>query len=166
LRLLAKNLLVQEWQYHSVTPTSLAITALRRAKSIEQKWEEMRWENRAHFFSAMARAMRHALVDYARRRQKETSLRVHCAPEEVLPEQLVSMARKKPERIILLEEAMEFIEVNDQRLSDVLDQYYFAGYSIPEMARYTGVSEKSIDRELKRARALLRRTMERLSGIT
>ncbi len=51
LRMMARHFLSLE-KVHSFTPTALAMTALRRAKLTEQDWSEVRWENRAHFFSA------------------------------------------------------------------------------------------------------------------
>ncbi|HEV8543218.1 MAG TPA: hypothetical protein VGR78_12555, partial [Verrucomicrobiae bacterium] len=52
LRMMARQLLSSE-RVHSFTPTALAMTALRRAKLSDQDWSEVRWENRAHFFSAL-----------------------------------------------------------------------------------------------------------------
>src|SRR5580658_461465 len=71
LRMMASRLLASESAAHSFTPTALALTALRRAKLRNQDWEGVRWENRAHFFSALATAMRHALVDHARKRKSK-----------------------------------------------------------------------------------------------
>lgn len=165
IRVLARQLLASESQGHSITPTALAMTALRRVKLKEQDWDNVKWENRAHFFSALALAMRHALVDYARRRKaRGRSNIIYCAPDEILLGNLAVGAEEKPERLLMLEEALNLMEATDKRLSDVIQQFYFAGYSIPEMARFAEVSEKTIDRDLKRARTLLRKTVEGLAA--
>jgi RNA polymerase sigma factor (TIGR02999 family) len=164
LRMMAKRLLESESQGHSFTPTALAMTALRRVKLKEQDWENVRWENRAHFFAAVAMAMRHALIDHARRRRaKGRDEIVYFSPDEILFNNLASEADERPERILLLEEALVLIDAGDKRLADVIHQFYFAGYSIAEMAHFAGVSEKTIDRDLKRARILLKKTVEELS---
>src|SRR5690349_5216944 len=62
LRMMARRFLVSEGT-HSFTPTALAMTALRRAKLSEQDWNDVRWENRGHFFASLNTAMRHALID-------------------------------------------------------------------------------------------------------
>jgi hypothetical protein len=85
LRMMARQLLDRESHRHSFTPTALAMTALRRAKLEEQSWQEVRWENRAHFFSALAMAMRHALIDHARRRKaRGRDNIVYLPPDELL----------------------------------------------------------------------------------
>jgi len=166
LRVLARRLLATESGAHSFTPTNLAMTALRRAKLKDQDWEEVRWENRAHFFSALSLAMRNALIDHARhRRAKHRDAIIYFPPDESVFSNLAAEADEKPDRIILLEEALARIEGQDRHLAEVLRQYYYAGYSIPEVARFAGVSEKTVDRDLKRARVLLRKLLEELSQV-
>src|SRR5258706_4288680 len=111
LRMMARGLLALEGTAHSFTPTGLAMTALRRAKLKDQDWEEVRWENRAHFFSAIARAMRHALIDHARRRKsKGRESILYLSPDEMVFHSLPNEAEERPERIILLEEALARLE--------------------------------------------------------
>jgi RNA polymerase sigma factor (TIGR02999 family) len=164
LRMMARGLLALEGTAHSFTPTALAMTALRRAKLKEQDWEQVRWENRAHFFSAIARAMRNALIDHARRRKsKGRDSIVYLSPYEPVFETMPNDAQERPERIILLEEALARLEAGDRQLAAAIHQFYFAGYTTAEMARFAGVSEKTIDRELKRARVMLKKIMEELA---
>src|SRR5689334_5292995 len=85
LRMMARQLLTCESHKHSFTPTALAMTALRRAKLHDQEWQEVRWKNRAHFFSSLATAMRNALIDYARRRKgKGRDNIIYLPPDEIL----------------------------------------------------------------------------------
>lgn len=164
LRILARRLLATESRTHSFTPTLLAMTALRRVKLKEQDWEDVRWENRAHFFAGLAMAMRNALIDHARRRKaKGRNAIIYFPPDESFFSNLPAEADEKPERIILLEEALARIEAQDQRLAEVVHQFYYAGYSVSDMARFAGVSEKTVDRDLKKARIILRKMVEELS---
>lgn len=166
LRLMAKRMLTTEVRTHSFTPTALAITALRRAKLKEQDWEDVRWENRAHFFATLALAMRHALTDHARRKKaKGRENLIYFAPDEEFFQDLPTTAQDRPFHILLLEEAVARLEELDKRLADVVQQYYYAGYSIGEMAQFSGVSEKTVDRDLKKARTLLRKMMEDLGQV-
>jgi RNA polymerase sigma factor (TIGR02999 family) len=167
LRLLARRLLATESRADSFTPTLLAMTALRRVKLKDQDWEDVRWENRAHFFAALSRAMRNALVDHARRKKaKGREAIMYFPPDESFFSNLAVEAEETPDRIILLEEALARIESQDKRLAEVVHQFYYAGYSISDMARFAGVSEKTVDRELKRARILLRKMLEEFAKAT
>src|SRR5262245_39056499 len=89
LRMMARRLLSAESGVHSFTPTALALSALRRAKLNDQAWEDVQWQNRSHFFSCLARAMRHALVDHARKRKsKGRDKLVYLPPEELVASDL------------------------------------------------------------------------------
>lgn len=161
LRVMARQFLTRESHKHSFTPTALAMTALRRVKLREQDWSEVRWENRAHFFSALATAMRHALIDHARhRKSKERDCLIYLPPDEILFRDLPTDAEERPERIVILEEALTRLASENQRLADAIHQAYFLGYSAQEIAQLTGVSEKTVDRDLKKARIILRKMME------
>lgn len=163
LRMMARQLLKRESHPYSFTPTALAMTALRRAKVEEQSWQEVRWENRDHFFSAIARAMRHALIDHARRRKaRGRDNLVYLPPDEILFQNLASEAEDRPERIVALDEALTQLNASNKRLAEVIHQFYFLGYSTEEMARCSGISEKTVDRDLKKARILIRKSMETL----
>src|SRR5438132_1421946 len=164
LRMLARRLLATESRTDSFTPTVLAMTALRRVKLKDQDWAEVRWENRAHFFNALTRAMRNALIDHARRRKaRGRDAIIYFAPDENFFSNLPAEADEKPERIILLEEALARVEAEDKRLAEVVRQFYYAGYSIADMAHFSGMSEKTVDRDLKKARIILRKMLEDLS---
>jgi RNA polymerase sigma factor (TIGR02999 family) len=163
LRSLARALLSSERNPQSLTPTALAITAIRRAKLVDQNWDDVRWENRAHFFSILNLAMRHALLDRARRAKARGRDKIVSLPwDDNVFANLASEADKRPDRMIALDEALARLQEMDARLAEVIHQFYFAGYSVPEMARFSGVSEKTVDRELQRARTILKKCMEKL----
>jgi RNA polymerase sigma factor (TIGR02999 family) len=162
LRMMARRFLSGE-NTHSFTPTALAMTALRRAKLSEDDWSEVRWENRAHFFSALSTAMRHALIDHARRRRaKGRDNVIFFPPDEDFFRDLPGQAEERPERFLVLDEALTRLREEDRRLSDSIQQFYFLGYTIPEMALLSGVSEKTIDRDLKKGRTLLRKYLDEI----
>ena len=163
LRMMARILLAGESAGHSFTPTALALSALRRAKAKDQDWQDLRWENRAHCFSVLRTAMRHALVDHARRRRSAGRDKIlYMAGDEILFHEFAADAESKPDRIIQLEEALELLETEAPHFYELVTQYYFGGYTIAEIARFGETNEKSVDRELKRARIELRRRMKRL----
>jgi len=163
LRYLARALLSSERNPRSLTPTALAITAIRRVKLTNQDWDDVRWENRAHFFSILNLAMRHALVDRARHSRARGRDKIVSLPwDDGVFANLAVEAENCPHRIIALEEALAELEIANPRLAEVIHQYYYAGYTIEEMAQYCNVSEKTVDRELRRARTILRKSLDRL----
>lgn len=161
LRSIARQLLSAERSAHSVTPTGLAMTALRRAKLRDQEWEEVRWENRAHFFSALIRAMRNALIDRARRPHTQLQKQTVQWDDSVLLN-LPGEAEHFPDRWIALDEALAELKTRDPHSWDLVQHFYFLGYPIPQIARLAGVSEKTIDRDLKRARLALKTLVEKI----
>lgn len=161
LRGMAHALLLSEGNPQSLTPTALAVSALRRAKVAAMEWEEMRWENRAHFFAALRMAMEHALIDHARRAKARGRDRiVYMAWDETVLRDLSDGADRWPDLFIALDEALAILKASDSRLAEVIAQFYYAGFTVPEMARFSEVNEKTVDRELKRARTVLKRIME------
>jgi RNA polymerase sigma factor (TIGR02999 family) len=159
IRMMARRFLGSE-RVHSFTPTALAMTALRRAKLNDQDWSEVRWENRAHFFSALAQAMRHALIDHARRKKSKGRENIlYFPPDEDFFRDLPSTAEERPDRFLLLDEAMEMLKSVDDRLAQTIHQFYFLGYTTAEIAAVSGISEKTVDRDLKKARILLRKIL-------
>src|SRR6266511_2222670 len=64
LHRLAKGYLRRERDGHLLQTTALVNEAYLRLID----WKQVRWQNRAHFFSLSARLMRHILVDFARAR--------------------------------------------------------------------------------------------------
>jgi RNA polymerase sigma factor (sigma-70 family) len=161
--MMARGFLLSE-SAPSFTPTALAMTALRRAKLKEQDWNDVRWENRAHFFSALGRAMRHALIDHARRkRAKGRESLIYFSPDEDFFLDLPTQAEERPDRFSLLDEALDWLADKNDRLADTIQQFYFLGYSVAEIAAASQLSEKTVDRDLKRARTLLLDHLSRLS---
>ena len=161
LRMMARQLLTTESKAHSFTPTALAMTALRRAKLTEQDWETVRWENRSHFFAALSTAMRHALIDHARKRQAKGRENIlYFSPDESMFRDLPAEAEDRPDRLMVLDEALEKLRTDHTRLAEAINQFYYLGYSIPEMARFSEVSEKTVDRDLQRARTVLRKLID------
>ncbi len=164
LRMIARRLLSREAHPHSFTPTALAMTALRRAKLEEQSWDEVRWENRAHFFAALSMAMNHAIVDHARRRlARGRNKVVYLPPDELLFHDLAGQAEECPDRILILKDALSRLEHDDKRLYNVIQQFYMLDYTTLEIAQLNRFSEKTVDRDLKKARILLRKLMESLT---
>jgi DNA-directed RNA polymerase specialized sigma24 family protein len=169
LRGMARSLLRSESQPQTLTPTALAISAILRAKCPQVSWDDIRWENRMHFFGVIRMTMKHALIDHARKRQaKGRNLLLYLPWNERVLQDLSDVADTRSELMVVLDEAMAQLNEENGELADLIAQHYYAGYSVPEIAAFsepdprTGKkpNEKKIDRALGRARVRLKKLIE------
>ena len=111
------------------------------------------WANREHFYAAAALAMRHYLVDEARRRNaiKRGGGRPPARP---LEEGSISTTLD-PTDLIELDRALHDLSRYDGRLSEVVMLRFFAGRSVEDTAALLGISERTVKRDWDFARAWL-----------
>ncbi len=149
LRRLAAHKMAREAMAHTLQPTALVHEAWLRLGGSEQG----AWENRAHFFSAAAEAMRRILIDRARRRRAERHGGEMVRVGEREAEQVAAVA--KDEELLAVHEALERLEALDRAKADLVKLRYFVGLSIPEAAQTMGISEVTAKRWWAFARAWL-----------
>jgi len=111
------------------------------------------WDGRAHFFGAAANAMRHILVDQARRRsaQKRDAGRKAELPDD-LPE---IDAGPLPSDILALNDALDELQQSHDRAARVVTLKFFSGLEMAEIATILGVSVPTVERDWRFARAWL-----------
>ena len=109
-----------------------------------------------HFYAVSARAMRHLLVDFARRRT--AAKRGGPQMPETLDESLVDAAAEA-ERILAIEQALSRLAELDPRLVQVVECRVFAGYTEEETAAALELSLRSVQRYWQRPRAWLAEEM-------
>jgi RNA polymerase sigma factor (TIGR02999 family) len=148
LRRLANSYLRRERPDHTLQPTALIHEAYLRL--IDQGQPE--WRSRSHFFSFAAHLMRQILVDHAR---------AHHAGKRGGSGQRVPLEHAEifaPEReadLVALDEALTALAAFDERKARILELRFFGGMSLEETAEALGVSVRTIDREMRMARAWL-----------
>lgn len=152
LRGLARLELKGERAGHSLQPTDLVHDAYGRMVDLE-----LSWQDRVHFYRMAARTMRRVLVDHARARRAEKrggdAVVVSLTDVRGQPEQPAS-------DVLDLNQALERLGEQEERLSQAIELYYFGGLTHREIAHALGVSEATVDRDLRFARAWLRRELE------
>jgi len=151
LRRLARGQLRREQAGHSLQPTALVHEAyLRLVKA------EVDWRDRTHFLSVAARVMRRILVEHARARRADKRggdvLHVTLTGPIAAPDE-------RPIDLLALDEAMERLRGFDARQAQIVELSYFGGLTYPEIGLMVGISEASVDRDLRHARAWLRREL-------
>ena len=116
--------------------------------------EDVTWQNRAHFFAAVAREMRHVLVDYARARdaQKRPNHRLRISLSDA---GAIEAASERDEDLVALDEALSQFERLEPRAARVVELRYFAGLSEREASEALGVSISTLKRDWSFAKAWL-----------
>lgn len=108
--------------------------------------------DRFHFFALTARAMREVLIDHARTRMRQK--RGGGVKALDLDDVQIPVA-EKAEELVALDEALERLETVDPELSRLVEWRFFAGLTVEEIASTLEVSERTVKRHWRTARAFL-----------
>jgi RNA polymerase sigma-70 factor (ECF subfamily) len=120
-------------------------------------WDQVRWENRRHFFAVSAQMMRRVLVDIARKRG--TARRGGREAVRV-PIDEIDVAVPEPDAdLVALDGALERLAIEDPRKARVVELRFFGGLSMDEVAQTLGVSLRTIHNDWAFARAWLYRAL-------
>jgi len=109
-------------------------------------------QDRHHFFSLAARAMRQILVDDARRRGAQK--RGGGVDPVVLDDGAMAAAGGGAD-LVDVDEALKKLEVADARLAKLVEMRFFGGLSVEETAEALEVSPRTVKRDWQKARAFL-----------
>ena len=149
LRALARIRMAKEAAGNTLQPTALVHEAWMRLLNPD---ERMRFQNRAHFFSAAAAAMRRILVESARRRKRVK----HGGHLQQVPIDLVEVPLPTPEdKLIALDAALDELTGVHADAAEVVKLCYFVGLTHEQTAKELGVSLRTVERLWAFARAWL-----------
>ena len=155
LRQLAARKLRGERDDHTLSTTALVHEAWLELNKLNR----IQWQNRGHFLAVAAQAMRRILIDYAvaRRRQKRGGGQVVVSLDDgdALP-----IADDRADELVELEEALERLQVINERQAKVVECRFYGGMSVEETADALNVSPATVKREWAIARAWLNREMQ------
>lgn len=110
------------------------------------------WRDRAHFLSVAAVAMRHILVDRARRRTADKRGGSH---RHVTLDEHLTHADGQAESLLELHDALDQLALLDERLARVVECRFFGGMTEQETAEALGITERTVRRDWIKARGLL-----------
>jgi len=150
LRKVAAHKMANEAAGHTLQATALVHEAWLR---LVGQQAGQRWENRSHFFSAAAEAMRRILVESARR--KSRLKRGSNVELQELDESLVE-AQAPFEEVLAVHEALEQLMAEDRMAAEVVKLRYFVGLPISEVASALSIAPRTADRLWAFARVRLK----------
>jgi len=153
LRRLASAYLKNESDAQTLQATALVHEAYLRLVD----WQNVSWQNRAHFFAVAAQVMRRILVDHARAKHAQKRDFGH----RISLDDAVSFPDGKEFELLALEEALESLEKRDERQAKIVELRFFGGLTIKETAFVLNVSETTVKDDLDFAKAWLKRQLKR-----
>jgi RNA polymerase sigma-70 factor, ECF subfamily len=114
------------------------------------------FHDRSHFFAAAATAMRHILVDHARRRTARKrggeEIRVPLEPESLRVE-------ARAVEVLALDQALTSLSELNAPLARLVELRFFAGLTLDEAAETLQLSRRTAERNWRTARAFLYKTL-------
>lgn len=146
---LARSYMAAERAEHTLQPTALVHEAWMRMIGAE----EAGWNDRAHFTSVAARAMRRILIDHARRR---SAAKRGSTPEREPLDDFVASYESRAVDLVALDEALDRLGELDPQLVCIVEQRFFARASTAQIAAGLDVSERTVQRGWLTAQAFLR----------
>jgi RNA polymerase sigma factor (TIGR02999 family) len=162
LRRLAAQKLAREKPGQTLDATALVHEAYLRlvGSGDASALRERHWQGRTHFLAAAAEAMRHILVDNARRKRRA---RHGGGRQRVALDEAVPAPPTAANDLLALDEALTRLAAQDPEAAGVVQLRYFAGLSVEEAALSLDISRASAYRHWNFARAWL---LQELSGET
>ena len=122
--------------------------------------EGARFPDQARFLGYAARAMRGLVIEYVRRSRAlkrgggQFEITLTDADPRAAPDD-----RNQAAALERLSDALNELAGLDPRLAQLVDLHFFCGYTFGEIAVMRGVSERTIQRDWRKARLLLHHTI-------
>ena len=150
LKRLARARLHQQGRGNGMATTVLVHETFMRLVGTQQ----LRLEDRRHFFAYVSKAMRHIIINDAR--EHLAQCRGGGADHlSLTAADSVPAAPDSSEELLQVHEALQGLEAVDPELAQTVDLRYFGGYSEAEIAELLEVSERTVRRRWDKARAWL-----------
>ncbi|HKQ76603.1 MAG TPA: sigma-70 family RNA polymerase sigma factor [Blastocatellia bacterium] len=152
LRRLAKSYLAKERPNHILQTTALLQEAYLRLID----WQNVQWQNRAHFFGVAAQMMRRILVDYA---LEQKALKRGAGAKHVTLEEAAEVFSERNPDLVDLDIALDKLSALHSRQSRVVELHFFGGLALKEIAEVLSVSLGTVKRDLTLAKLWLLREL-------
>lgn len=138
---------------------TLSTTALVHETYLKLAGRELALNDKAHFFALAARAMRQVLLNAARDSiaQKRGGGQIEATFDSALA---VPSDAGDHVDVVALDQALQQLACADARLAQVVELHFFAGLGFAEIGQLLGLTERTIARDWRAARALLQMQLD------
>lgn len=158
LRRLAAHRMALQPAGHTLQATALVHEAFLRLVGNPERT----WADRRHFFAAAAEAMRHILVDRARRK---AALKHGANQSPLALDDVVLAGPVADEHVVAVNDALEQLATHHPTAAELVKLRFFAGFTLTEAAELLGVSERTAKRIWSYARAWLFEEIQRATSV-
>lgn len=120
--------------------------------------ENVEYPDEARFLGYASRAMRGLVIDYTRRRRAKKrgrELEITLTGDELPLSEVVQDARE----LEALGDALDDLAALEPSLAELVDMHFFCGFTLAEIAELRGVSERTVQRDWRKARLLLHKSL-------
>lgn len=152
LRRMARRALDGEQTGHTLDTTALVHEAYLRLVDSTR----VPWEDRSRFLAVAATAMRHILIDYARRRR---AVKRGQAPTAVDLDKVQLSTADSVETLVAIDDALTRLAALAPRLVQVVECRFFIGMTEEETAAALGVTARTVRRDWLKAKGWLAAVM-------
>lgn len=138
---------------------TLCTTALVHEAYVRLSAGDSSPQDRRHFVALSARAMRFVLVDHARRafaQKRDGQVQTLSVTGGMIGG---AEGESNVSDVLALDQALDRLAALDARLAQVVEWRFFGGLSEPEIAEELGLTERTVQRDWRRARAFLHREL-------
>ena len=149
LRRLAAEKMAQEVPGQTLQATALVHDAYLRLVAVDNAQS---WDNRGHFFTAAAEAMRRILINRARDKKR---LKRGGQWQRVDLDRLAGLEDASADDLLALDEALDQLARENKQCADLVQLRFFAGLTLSEAGQSLGISSRTADRAWAFARSWL-----------
>lgn len=126
-------------------------------KMVNQK--EANWEDRAHFYSVASKAMRHILIDHARK--KQALKRKGSQKEITYIDEIMNAQYPEEEQLLYIDKALNQLAEFDERMATIVEFRYFGEMKIKDIAEVLNLSPRTIKRDWAIAKGWLYKALKK-----
>ena len=137
-------------------PETLNTTAIVHEAYIKMAGTDGSFEDRAHFLGVAAKAMRHVVVDYVRKKGAQK----RGGDAEQVPFRDTLMGDGPDDEVLAIDESLGRLARVNPRGARIVECRFFGGLTIDETAAVLDVSAPTVERGWRAARAWLYRDLQ------
>ncbi|MBZ0223135.1 MAG: sigma-70 family RNA polymerase sigma factor [Dokdonella sp.] len=134
---------------------TLSTTALVHEAYLSLAGAHLALNDKAHFFRIAARAMRRILIDASRRRNADKR---GAGLESVTLDPALAVQERDLD-LVALDQALDQLTAIEPRMAQVVELHFYAGLEFVAIAQMLELSERTVARDWRVARALLQQSL-------
>jgi len=118
------------------------------------------WECHSHFFATVTLAIRHAIIDYARKKTAQKRIDKSLLNSFEDEEKIFSHYAETPEEVLAISDLLNELNEQNPRWVSIVTARYFCGLTESETARAMELSSRTIRREWKEAKLWIKSKLD------